>query len=101
MTKYRAVRTVVNGIKFASKHEAKVYAELKLRERLGEISALTLQVPYEIAINGVKCFKYIADFTFIENGKTVVVDAKGMRTPVYALKRKCVQAAYGIQIKEV
>ena len=44
---------------------------------------------------------YIADFVYIEGGKTVVEDAKGFRTPEYIIKRKLMLERYGIQIREV
>ena len=41
--KFRATPTVVDGIKFHSKKEAKDYQELKLLEKEGKIKNLTLQ----------------------------------------------------------
>ena len=32
--------------------------------------------------------EYIADFQYIENGKTIVEDVKGMQTDVFKLKHK-------------
>ena len=46
--------------------------------------------------------KYIADFRYVDHeGKTVVEDSKGMRTPVYILKRKLLLWVHGIRIREV
>ena len=45
-SKYGAIKTEVDGIKFDSKHEASRYKELRLLEQAGEITNLRLQVPY-------------------------------------------------------
>jgi hypothetical protein len=42
-SKYRNVPVTVDGIRFASKREAAYYCELKLREKAGEVSGLSLQ----------------------------------------------------------
>ena len=103
--KYRAIPTVVDGIRFASKAEAKHYGVLKIRERAGEITDLELQPEYPIIVNGVRVAIYRADFRFMGRTKhgyiQMIVDVKGMRTPVYKLKKKLVEALYGITITEV
>ena len=93
---------------FDSIREKKRYNELLLLERAGVITDLRLQVPFELIpaqrINGKvveRPCKYIADFVYEENGKTVVEDTKGMRTDKYIIKRKLMLYKYGIQIKEV
>lgn len=101
MTKYHAKRTTIDGITFASQKEAKRYQELKLLERGGVISALAMQVPYVLSVNGDKICKYIADFAYVENATLVIEDAKGFKTPVYRLKKKLLKALYGIEIREV
>ena len=101
MTKYHAVPTVVDGIRFASKGEAGRYKELKLMERSGTIACLELQPRYPLVVNGVKVGEYRADFRYTEIGAGVIVeDFKGVRTPVYRLKRLLVRALYGIEIRE-
>lgn len=102
-SKYRAIKTAVDGIMFASKHEAGVYSQLKLLERECKIRDLRLQPKFPIVINDVKICTYIADFEYIDNetGKYIVVDAKGVRTPVYRIKKKLVKAMYGIDIVEM
>lgn len=46
--------------------------------------------------------KYIADFRYIDHdGKTVVEDTKGVKTPVYILKRKLLLWVHGIRVVEV
>ena len=99
-SKYGAVKAVVDGIKFDSKKEAKRYSQLKLMERSGAITELSLQPRFDLIINGKKCGFYKADFKYIENEKEVIEDVKGMLTPVYKLKKKLVKAIYNIDIFE-
>ena len=93
----------VDGIVFASKKEAKRYGELKLLELTGAIRDLRLQPKFPCVVNGVKVCDYIADFWYVdsETGHAVVEDAKGMKTPVYKLKAKLVEAVHGFEITEV
>jgi len=98
--KYRAKKTTVDGIKFDSKKEAARYRDLKLLEKAGEITDLELQPKYDLIVNDTKCGFYKADFRYIENGKEVVEDVKGMKTPVYNIKKKLIKAIYGIIIFE-
>lgn len=92
--KYRAKRQTVDGLSFASKHEAKVYGELKLRERAGEITDLRLQPRYHLTINDTLICTYVGDFEFTEAGRIVCVDAKGMPTPAYTIKRTLFKVLY-------
>jgi len=100
--KYGAVKTEVDGIKFDSKAEAKRYKELKMLSSTGVIADLNLQPRYDLVINGVKCGFYKADFVYwdVENNCSVVEDVKGMKTPVYRLKKKLMFAIHGIDILE-
>ena len=101
--KYRAQRTTCNaGHSHPSKAEAKRCDELHLLERAGEIRMLEREPSYPVHINGVKVFTYRADFRYFEGQRQVVEDVKGMLTPVYRLKKKCVEAYYpGLKIVEV
>lgn len=98
--KYRAIKTIVDGITFDSKKEAKRYVQLKLMVKTGAISDLKLQPRFDLIINDCKCGFYKADFDYIENGKRIIEDVKGMKTPVYNLKKKLIKAIYGIDIFE-
>jgi len=93
----------VRGIVFHSKREAKRYEELCLMERGGLIADLELQPEFPIVVNGTKVCVYRADFRYIDtsDGSEVVEDAKGYRTEIYKLKRKLVEATWGIDIQEV
>ena len=45
--------------------------------------------------------RYIADFTYNDqSGQLIVEDAKGVKTPVYRLKRRIMAEIYNIEIKE-
>lgn len=99
--KYRNKKTEVDGILFDSQREARRYRELKMLERIGELTDLELQPSFPIEVSGVKICTYKADFRFKHFGKEVVEDAKGVKTPVYRLKKKLVKACYGIDIAEV
>lgn len=100
MSKYNAIPTWVDGIKFASASEARRYRELKLLESAGEITDLELQVKYPCIVNGVKVCDYISDFDYTEGGKRITEDVKGFKTPAYRLKKKLIFALYGITISE-
>ena len=101
-SKYKAVKTEVDGITFDSKREAARYMELVLLERAGEISRLELQPSFECIIDGKKICTYKADFRYFTAKECVVEDVKGVKTPVYRLKKKLVEALYpGVKIKEV
>ena len=95
--KYRAQPTVVDGIRFASKKEARRYSELKLLERAGRITNLRRQVRYKL----VQSVVYVADFTYEESGENIVEDVKGFKTPTYKQKRRLMQDQHGITIREV
>ena len=109
MNKYHAKKTVVDGITFDSKKEANRYCELKLLERCGKISHLKLQekfvlIPAQRGLDGKvverEC-SYKADFVYFDDdGKYIVEDTKGKRTPEYIIKRKLMLKVHGIQILE-
>lgn len=115
-SKYKNVKVTIDGHKFDSKREAAIYAELKLREKAGEIRNLQLQVPFELNAPAemyppdgrVQVAEYIADFTFEERGvvpiswKFVVADCKGGRnTQMFQLKKKWLFLQSGIEIREL
>ena len=95
-SKYRSVKTEVDGIVFASKRESIRYGELKMLERIGYISGLTLQPKFPMIVNGQKICTYLADFSFYEkeSKRLVVEDVKGVRTAVYSIKKKLFHALY-------
>ena len=105
-SKYHAKKTIVDGITFDSRKEADRYLVLKGMEEDGSIEDLRRQVRYELIpsfdVDGrhYRPVYYVADFVYVEDGKTVVEDVKGMRTDVYRLKSKLFARRYGMSIKE-
>ena len=116
-SKYRSKKTTVvlpDGTEhtFDSTKEARVYNDLLIRLKAGEISNLRLQVPYELIpkqlrSNGKaeRSVKYIADFVYIENGMTKVLDVKGYRKgqayAIFTIKRKLMLWVHHIEVEEV
>ena len=122
--KYGNRKITVDGVTFDSKKEAARYRELKLLERAGKISFLELQAKYVLIpaqrapssdtykrgpnkgkpkpgkLLEKEC-SYIADFSYLRDGRFVVEDTKGVRTEVYKIKRKLMLERYGIQISEI
>lgn len=103
MAKYGNHKCMLEGISFDSKREAFRYRELKLMERAGLITDLKRQVTFVLipSQEGQRPVKYIADFTYIENGVKVVEDAKGVKTKDYIIKKKLMQWVHGLKIREV
>jgi len=103
MSKYHAIKTEMDGIIFASRAEAQRYGELKILEYQNHIACLELQPKYPIVVNGKKICTYIADFRYndLDSKWQIIEDVKGIRTPVYRLKKKLVEAIYNIEITEV
>ena len=105
-SKYGNKKTTVDGVKYDSRKEARRYLELKALEEQGKISELKQQVKFELIPrqDGEKATRYIADFTYMQNGELVVEDVKSPATRengVYIIKRKLMLERHGIRIKEV
>lgn len=110
--KYRNRPTTVDGITFDSKAEARRYSELKLLEKAGEISDLSLQPQYPLTVQmpaglfepaSATIGKYVADFRYYEGdyGDLVVEDVKGTETALFKWKRKHFEAEYGIKLRVI
>lgn len=125
--KYFNKKVAIDGYEFDSRKEANRFCELRLLLRAGKIANLQLQREYELIpaqyeevptgefytrgerkgerkmkrICIEQAVKYVADFVYTENGKTVVEDTKGIRTEKYIIKRKLMLWRYGIKIKEL
>jgi hypothetical protein len=97
-SKYNAVPTDVDGIRFDSKREAAFYRELMTRQSAGDLKYFLRQIPFHLP-GGVK---YVCDFVVFENdGRVRFIDVKGVRTKTYVAKKKIVEALYPIVIEEV
>lgn len=108
--KFNAQAVVVDGHRFASKHEASRYRDLQVLSRAGEIRDLELQPAFPIVAHGADgqpavVAKYHADFRYVvvKTGEVVVEDAKSAatRTTAYRLRKRLVEACHQIQIHEV
>ena len=114
-SKYRNIRTEVDGVIFDSKSESEYWLLLKGRVARGEITGLERQVTFPLmcpdtvsTYNGIRhhVCDYVADFVWWENGALVVADLKGgkkngTRTRLYALKIKWLALQTGIAVREV
>lgn len=105
--KYGNRRTWVEAIgrHFDSQREAEAALALWARQQAGEIVGLRFQERYPLDVDGARVGVYVADFVWIERTEpdwtTVVADAKGVRTPVYRLKKKLMKAIHGIDVREL
>lgn len=87
-------RKVVDNIPFRSTLEADAYQLLKVWERAGHISDLQLQPRFLLQARflrhgvSIRGMHYTADFKFMREGKTVVIEAKGYRTAAFEMRRK-------------
>jgi len=119
--KYGAVATVVEGIRFASKAEARRYAELKLLDKAGDIRNLKLQPRFVLMApvirGGLKDInrgvfervspigEYRADFSYEEQlgpvWRLIIEDVKGVRTQMYIWKKRHFERQYDIEISEI
>jgi len=96
--KFHAKQTELDGIKFASKKEAKRYENLKMLQKGGAVLFFLRQTPFHLP-GGIK---YIADFiVFWSDGNVTIEDCKGFKTQQYKTKKKMVESLYPIHIKEI
>jgi hypothetical protein len=107
-SKFGNKKVELDGEKFDSKAEANRYLQLVTMQRTGLISGLRRQVPFELApsvkFNGATratpALRYIADFVYQQDGKTVIEDCKGFKTEGYRVKRHLMKALLGLDILE-
>lgn len=112
MSKYGAKPTTVDGIRFDSGKEAKRYSELKLLERAGEISGLHCHPKFRITIDQVDggekhICDVVLDFAYRDyrgeprysRALLIYEDVKGKDNALSRLKRKLVEAQYGIKVR--
>lgn len=96
MTKFHNVKTSVGTETFDSKAEADDWVTLCLRQKNGDIRGLERQVPFELQPRWKdletgrwhRAITYVADFVYDDNGVPTILETKGVRTAVYALKEK-------------
>lgn len=124
-SKYNSSKCLCNqGHKHDSRKEARRCNELHFLQMAHEISGLEVQKKYilipaqrepssEVYKRGPKKGQpkegkvlekecaYYADFCYTENGRYIVEDTKGMRTPDYKIKKKLMLYVHGIRITEI
>lgn len=105
-SKYGNRKIEYGGRTFDSKLEADYAAELdrlrKATDPAERVVSVEYQVRFPILVNAVKICDYLADFVVTYgDGRTAVIDAKGIKTDVYKLKRKLMKAVHDIDIEEV
>ena len=94
--KYNARKTTVYGHTFDSKREAEVYLELLAQKQAGEIVRIGFQPSYTLLAGFVdntgkkqRPITYTADFfVTYADGRSEVIEVKGMRTRDYLLRKK-------------
>lgn len=110
--KFGNKKKLVDGIVFASGHEANRYIELKTMQAAGLIRALELQPKFAIFAcelstgNGIEVASYKADFRYfdVQTQRVRIEDAKSSGTDedtAYRLRKKLVEACHSIAIEEV
>lgn len=115
--KYHNTPTIIDGITFQSKKEAKRWWELKQLEKAGKIinlerqkkyvfDKLTLPLPKKQKV--ARHPSYVADFVYtnfeIKAGgvcDTVVEDTKGMVTDLFKYKWALMKYFYNIEVKVI
>ena len=100
-SKYHAVPTVVQGIRFDSKAEARRFEVLRALEDAGKIADLRLQPAFRCVVNGTLICTYRADFSYVRDGRVVVEDVKGVETREFKIKRKMVAALHGVTVETI
>ena len=99
-TKYRNIKTVIDGITFDSRKEANYYNTLKLLKRSGNVINIEFQPEFPYVVNCyhptdltaptfTKNYKYIADFRVTySDGSVQIIDVKGVKTAEFKRKQK-------------
>jgi Protein of unknown function (DUF1064) len=97
--KFNAEKTSLDGFIFDSEAEAKRYGELKLLEKDGNITGLTIHPRSLLIVHKKIIGIYEADFSYESLGHPIVEDVKGMITPLAKWKIKHFEAQYGIKVR--
>lgn len=106
-SKYKAIKSTVEGIEFDSKAEGRRYSELLMLQRARKISELELQPTFVLALpvkfagskRAKPALRYRADFQYIESGLRVVEDVKGVLTPAFKIKQHLMLSVHGIDVR--
>jgi hypothetical protein len=94
MMKYNNKKVIIDKIKFDSKLEANCYLFLKPLFELELQPRFELQKSFKRGSKTIRKIEYVADFKFKIKDKNIIIDSKGMETPVYKLKYKLLVYKY-------
>lgn len=102
-TKYRNTPVVVDGVRFASKLEARRWQELQLLARAGEIHDLRRQARHRLEVAGHHVCDYVSDADYVtRSGTPVTEDCKGgPLTAAFRVKARLFRALRGREIQIV
>lgn len=88
-----AKKTVVDGIKYDSKFEASYARDLQLQAKAKQIAGFEAHVRLPLIVNGFHVSDYYIDFVVDHlDGTKEYVETKGLKTAVWVLKWKCLEA---------
>lgn len=96
--------TLYDSVKEAD-YSAKLDLLRKAEDPAEKVVAKEIQKAYPISIKGKLCFKYLLDFKVTyADGHVEHIDVKGYKKgctyALFRIKKKCVEAQYGIKILE-
>ncbi len=104
--KYGNKKQTADGYTFDSKAELLRYDELQLLEKCARIHDLKVHPELIVTVSGptvkhIPVCKVILDFSYYDGPSDQVVfeDVKGRDNPLSRLKRKLVEAQYGIKVQ--
>lgn len=99
--KFGNLKTVVDGITFDSRMEARYYEYINAHKTELDIKEIELQPAFVLQSNykkygkTIRAIKYIADFKITYNDDRVeIIDVKGKQTADFKLKRKLFDFKY-------
>lgn len=109
-SKFNNTKVEIDGHFFDSIKEGQFYGSLKIKKKAGLIKDFKIQVQYDILVNKIHIGYYYLDFKIENNdGSFEYIDIKGkdkksnkfIKTGVFALKKRLVEAIYNIKIRMI
>lgn len=104
-SKFKAVPMVDHkGEKFRSHLEGKYNERVTLLMRVGDVTKVEREIPYQLVVNGVLVATYVLDFRVTyPDGRVEHVDCKSSATvtALFKIKKALMLAVHGIDVIEV
>lgn len=111
-SKYKSRKVEQDGVTYDSAKEARRAAELERMQAAGQITELRRQVAFVLApavrfpdeVRQKPPIRYFADFSYVQNGVTIIEDVKSAPTKKkesYRLKKHLLATVHGLFIKEI